>query len=106
MSVRERAFMKAERDRLLYVAATRAKQMLVVSLYPEQPAKCPWSSLMEGMDRVRELDVPESDEGTEECHEEMERDIASIDMGAYLAQREQVAISCASLLTRKQPLLD
>lgn len=90
MSVRERAFMLAERDRLLYVAATRAKQMLVVSLYPEQPAKCPWSSLMEGMDQIRELDVPETDVGTEECDEEMERDISSIDLGAYLAQREQV----------------
>ncbi|UUZ97060.1 hypothetical protein LJK87_24325 [Paenibacillus sp. P25] len=39
MSVREREFMHAERDRLLYVAATRAKQMLVVSLYPEQPCE-------------------------------------------------------------------
>lgn len=90
MSVRERAFMHAERDRLLYVAATRAKQMLVVSLYPEQPAKCPWSSLMEGMELIRELGVPEADVGTEESDEEMERDIASIDLGAYLAQREQV----------------
>lgn len=90
MSVRERAFMHAERDRLLYVAATRAKQMLVVSLYPEQPAKCPWSSLMEGMDHIRELDVLEADVGTDDCDEEMERDIASIDLGAYLTQREQV----------------
>ena len=90
MSVRERAFMHAERDRLLYVAATRAKQMLVISLYPEQPAKCPWSSLVGGMDHIREIDVPETDVGTEECDEELERDIASIDLGAYLAQREQV----------------
>ncbi|MFC4601133.1 UvrD-helicase domain-containing protein [Cohnella hongkongensis] len=90
MSVRERAFMHAERDRLLYVAATRAKQMLVVSLYPEQPAKCPWSSLMDGMDHIRELDVPETDAGTGECEKELARDIASIDLGAFLAQREQV----------------
>ncbi|WP_201318255.1 exodeoxyribonuclease V subunit beta [Paenibacillus sp. EPM92] len=90
MRVRERAFMHAERDRLLYVAATRAKQMLVVSLYPEQRAKCPWSSLMEGMELIRELDVPEADVGTDECDEEMERDIASFDLGAYLAQREQM----------------
>lgn len=104
MSVRERAFMHAERDRLLYVAATRAKQMLVVSLYPEQPAKCPWSTLMDGMDHIRELDVPEVDVGNGECDREIERDVvvgtassglsesepASIDLGAYLAQREQV----------------
>ncbi|MEC0269725.1 UvrD-helicase domain-containing protein [Paenibacillus anseongense] len=58
MSVREREFMNAEKDRLLYVAATRAKQMLVISQYPEQPAKCPWSPLMLGMDMVAELEVP------------------------------------------------
>ncbi|MCZ8511471.1 UvrD-helicase domain-containing protein [Paenibacillus filicis] len=90
MSVRERAFMQAERDRLLYVAATRAKQVLVVSLYPEQPAKCPWSPLMDGMELIRELDVPETDVGTLECDGEMERDVASVDLEAYLAQREQV----------------
>ncbi len=94
MSVRERAFMHAERDRLLYVAATRAKQMLVVSLYPEQPAKCPWSSLMDGMELIRELDVPESVEqdilvGTTSSGLS-ESEAASIDLGAYLAQREQV----------------
>lgn len=90
MSVRERAFMHAERDRLLYVAATRAKQMLVVSLYPDQPAKCPWSSLMDGMDHIRELDVPETNAGTGESDKEMELDIASIDLDVYLAQRELV----------------
>ncbi|MFC0212430.1 UvrD-helicase domain-containing protein [Paenibacillus chartarius] len=100
MSVRERAFMNAERDRLLYVAATRAKQMLVVSLYPDQPAKCPWSSLMDGMELIRELDVPESDE------KDKQRDIdiisrtfstilsepkaPSVDLDAYLARREEI----------------
>ncbi|GGD99896.1 UvrD-helicase domain-containing protein [Paenibacillus nasutitermitis] len=58
MNERERAFSNAEKDRLLYVAATRPKQMLVISLYPDQPAKCPWTSLVDGMDFVRELDVP------------------------------------------------
>lgn len=58
MNERERLYAKAEKDRLLYVAATRPKQMLVVSLYPEQPAKCPWTPLMDGLDSVRELEVP------------------------------------------------
>ncbi|MFD0672243.1 UvrD-helicase domain-containing protein [Cohnella sp. GCM10027633] len=58
MNERERLFGHAEKDRLLYVAATRPKQMLVISLYPEQPAKCPWTPLMDGMDFARELDVP------------------------------------------------
>ncbi|MGG2201139.1 hypothetical protein [Paenibacillus validus] len=66
--------MHAEPDRLLYVAATRAKQMLVVSLYPDQPAKCPWSSLMDGMELIRELDFPESDVRTDEFDRDDDRD--------------------------------
>ncbi len=58
MNERERAFSNAEKDRLLYVAATRPKQMLVISLYPDQPAKCPWTPLVDGMDLACELDVP------------------------------------------------
>lgn len=58
MNGRERAFSNAEKDRLLYVAATRPKQMLVISFYPDQPAKCPWTPLVDGMDFARELDVP------------------------------------------------
>ncbi|MDD9271467.1 UvrD-helicase domain-containing protein [Paenibacillus sp. GCM10023248] len=58
MNERERAFSNAEKDRLLYVAATRPKQMLVISLYPDQPAKCPWTPLVDGMNLARELDVP------------------------------------------------
>lgn len=59
MSERELTFANAEKDRLLYVAATRPKQMLVISLYPEQPAKCPWTPLVEGMPELPELRVPE-----------------------------------------------
>ncbi|WP_138494060.1 UvrD-helicase domain-containing protein [Paenibacillus pinistramenti] len=58
MSQKERSFSSAEKDRLLYVAATRPKQMLVISLYPDQPAKCPWTPLAEGMEFARELDIP------------------------------------------------
>jgi len=60
MNERERAFSNAEKDRLLYVAATRPKQMLVISLYPDQPAKCPWTPLVNGIALARELDVPET----------------------------------------------
>lgn len=93
-SVRERAFMHAERDRLLYVAATRAKQMLVVSLYPEKPAKCRWSSLMDGMELIRELDAPEfveQDILVDTTSSGLsETEAASIDLGAYLDLRDQV----------------
>ncbi|OZB96549.1 3'-5' exonuclease [Paenibacillus sp. XY044] len=66
LSEKERLFVNAEKDRLLYVAATRAKQLLVVSLYPEQPAKCSWSSLMYNAEHVAELIVHEGEpEGRE-----------------------------------------
>src|SRR5690606_5068319 len=58
MHGRDRAFSNAEKDRLLDLAATRPKQMLVICLYPDQPAKCPWTPLIDGMDFARELDVP------------------------------------------------
>jgi ATP-dependent helicase/nuclease subunit A len=58
MNLQEREFMNAEHDRLLYVAATRAKQMVAISMYPEQPAKCPWTALTEWRELLRELDVP------------------------------------------------
>jgi len=52
----EREFMRAESDRLLYVAATRAKRLLVVSRYPSRPAIDPWSGLGEALNRQPELD--------------------------------------------------
>jgi len=58
MNRREREFVNAEKLRLLYVAATRAKQMLAVSLYPDQPARCPWTPLMEGMELTPDLEIP------------------------------------------------
>lgn len=70
MNEREREFANAEKVRLLYVAATRAKRLLVVSLYPEQPARCPWTALMEGMDLTRELDVPAETDPTLLAREE------------------------------------
>lgn len=39
---REEEFLAAERMRLLYVAATRARESLVISRYPDKPEKSPW----------------------------------------------------------------
>jgi ATP-dependent helicase/nuclease subunit A len=84
MNERERLYTNAEKDRLLYVAATRPKQMLVVSLYPEQPAKCPWTSLMDGMDFARELDVPGVQQG------KLAAEISAVpDLNALAGARQQ-----------------
>jgi ATP-dependent helicase/nuclease subunit A len=46
----------AEERRLLYVAATRAQNLLVVSTYPEKPDDGPWAPLYPHLDAA---DVPE-----------------------------------------------
>ncbi|MUG86888.1 AAA family ATPase [Paenibacillus timonensis] len=55
LAERERLFMLAEQDRLLYVAATRAKQLLVISRYPDKPAIDPWSGFAESLQEAPEL---------------------------------------------------
>ncbi|MGM0882434.1 MAG: UvrD-helicase domain-containing protein [Bacillota bacterium] len=55
---REREFMHAETERLLYVAVTRAKQLLIVSQYPARPAIDPWSMLAVPLQHQLELDFP------------------------------------------------
>ncbi|MCK9858322.1 UvrD-helicase domain-containing protein [Paenibacillus sp. ATY16] len=84
MSERERLFMNAERDRLLYVAATRAKQLLVVSLYPSQPDLCPWSPLVDSKDEhVPELMVMKQNPSPRPIYtgeprlEELEQDLSN-----------------------------
>ncbi len=59
LAERERLYMNAEKERLLYVAATRAKQLMIISRYPDKPAIDPWSSFDNGIQEDRELDDPE-----------------------------------------------
>jgi ATP-dependent helicase/nuclease subunit A len=59
LSEKERLYMQAEKDRLLYVAATRAKQLMIVSRYPYKPAIDPWSSLDAALKGQLELDDAE-----------------------------------------------
>jgi len=51
----EERFLEAENLRLLYVAATRACNLLVVSCYEGNPAKGPWSPLYAYLEDVPEL---------------------------------------------------
>lgn len=56
LAEKERAYMHAEADRLLYVAVTRAKQLLIVSRYPSKVAIDPWSELDNSLNKHFELD--------------------------------------------------
>jgi ATP-dependent helicase/nuclease subunit A len=51
-------YQQAEEERLLYVATTRAKQLLVVSTCPQKPNKGPWKDLYPYLGAVPELSAP------------------------------------------------
>ena len=58
LQAREQRYQDAEEMRLLYVAATRAKDLLVVSTYEAKPEKSPWFLFDEWLKDVPELDLP------------------------------------------------
>ena len=55
----EEKYEAAESERLIYVASTRARQLLVVSMYPEKPDKGPWKDFYPHLNDVEELEAPE-----------------------------------------------
>jgi ATP-dependent helicase/nuclease subunit A len=55
----EKKYQDAEEDRLLYVATTRAKHLLVISRYPAQEDKGAWSSLNPYLTGAEELEKPD-----------------------------------------------
>lgn len=54
----ELPYLEAEEDRLLYVAATRAREMLVVSRWAEKPAEGAWGVLAACLHKAPELPLP------------------------------------------------
>jgi len=55
----EEKYEAAESDRLLYVASTRAKQLLVVSMYPDKPDRGAWKDLYPYIKEIEELKAPD-----------------------------------------------
>ena len=62
----EERFAAAEELRLVYVAATRARDVLVVSLPPTHQSGGPWSPLSRELSGAPELEVPASDPPAQE----------------------------------------
>lgn len=54
----ELPYVTAEEDRLLYVAATRARELLIVSRWQKKPADGPWGKLASSLAGAEELTVP------------------------------------------------
>jgi ATP-dependent helicase/nuclease subunit A len=63
-AAKEQQYLDAEEIRLLYVAATRAKNLLVISVYPDKPEASPWQlfsghfSSVPGLEDVKVGPVP------------------------------------------------
>jgi len=54
----EQPFLDAEADRLRYVAATRAQELLVISRWEKSGGLQPWQAFNDFLDGAEELDVP------------------------------------------------
>ncbi|RNB70965.1 hypothetical protein EDM55_09275 [Brevibacillus centrosporus] len=90
LTEKERQYLNAEKERLLYVAATRAKQLMIISRYPDRPAIDPWSSFESGIREGVELEVPEVSpvlrSDYEEVHDEAVDEAVSREWRNRLAQ--------------------
>lgn len=84
---KERHYMNAEKERLLYVAATRAKQLMIISRYPDRPAIDPWSSFESGIQDDRELDDPVIMLGVPLRYEVVHNEVADEDGGRQWRSR-------------------
>lgn len=73
---REEAFLQAELIRLLYVAATRAGSMLVISTMEKGGGSHPWGYFTDHLQGARELPDPEGVEPPEQPEEELGPDEA------------------------------
>ena len=70
----EQRYQDAEEDRLLYVATTRAKQLLVISRYLDKAEKGAWSSLYPYLEGVDELEQPQPEDRSYEKTEVSRKD--------------------------------
>ncbi|ETT45414.1 hypothetical protein BSK66_10160 [Paenibacillus odorifer] len=101
LAERERLYMNAEKERLLYVAATRAKQLMIISRYPDKPTIDPWSSFDSGIQEDRELDdpevMPEVPSRYEDLHDEVADEVTGREWRSRLAQSTYQTASVTKL---------
>jgi ATP-dependent helicase/nuclease subunit A len=102
---REERHESAEERRLLYVAATRAQELLVVSTYPEKPNDGPWAPLSPHLDAadVPELEAPRLDAPPDRepapapnLHEQRAERRARIQRGAHPSYRTESVTEATS----------
>ncbi|MFT4412304.1 UvrD-helicase domain-containing protein [Fredinandcohnia humi] len=67
----EEAYLLAEEIRILYVAATRAEKLMIISVCEKKNNKNPWSLLLEGLPELKVIEIQEID--IEEPNEQVQR---------------------------------
>ncbi|MBP3966257.1 UvrD-helicase domain-containing protein [Paenibacillus lignilyticus] len=90
LAERERLYMNAEKERLLYVAATRAKQLLVISRYPDRPAVDPWSAFESSLRDAKEIEDVQVREITSPVYDVRHDELEDARSGRQ--QREALAV--------------
>jgi ATP-dependent helicase/nuclease subunit A len=110
----EQRYREAEEDRLLYVAATRAKQLLIISQYLEKTEKGAWSSLYPYLEEMDELERPTLEERLSEKTEisrkafEAAREVTSrtIEKGKQITYETMTVTGEAKDPKRRKPFAD
>ena len=92
----EQQYLDAEENRLLYVAATRARDLLVVSSYEGKPEINPWNPFDVYLADVPELDACVESERFDGSEKGIELSISDFDKEKASIQSTQAAISTAS----------
>jgi len=97
--VQEEGHEAAEEDRLLYVAATRARKLLVVSTYPEKPEDGPWAPLYPYLDaaEVPALNPPSVDVSTVSTAPAPDLEATRADRNARIKSRGQPSYKIRSV---------
>jgi ATP-dependent helicase/nuclease subunit A len=89
----------AEERRLLYVAATRAERLLVVSTYPEKPNDGPWAPLYEPLEAadVPALTVPDAEPPASRTAPAPDLEAARADRGARVEARARPSFAVTAV---------
>jgi ATP-dependent helicase/nuclease subunit A len=92
----EQQYLNAEENRLLYVAATRAKELLVVSTYEGKPEISPWSPFEAHLADVPALEECGDDEETAGADKKIELRAGDFDKAKAAIQSIRNIINVAS----------
>jgi len=89
MALLEEKYLEAEEIRLLYVAATRARNLLIISTYPEKSSLSPWAKLEPFLNGAHELEEIGVEDAPTKLHTDHHLKVADIPAGPPAPPEEQ-----------------